>query len=68
MLDPTEGFIMRVNETSNSDPNESPAESNNFVAISRQMLWLRHGDSSGTHERGRPQLQSVTTGLVKTAD
>jgi hypothetical protein len=33
--------------------------------VSQQLLWLWHGDSSGTQEEEHPPLEACTRGLVK---
>jgi hypothetical protein len=38
-----------------------PAES----TVSQELLWLRHGESSGTQEGDRSPLEAGTRGLVK---
>jgi hypothetical protein len=37
-----------------------------FGSLSQELLWLRHGDSSGIQKEGeRPPLEACTTELAK---
>jgi hypothetical protein len=55
----------RLSEDVTSDKVEAVCALELEGNVSQELLWLRHRDSSGTHEGARPPLETVTKGLVK---